>query len=160
MPQRFQHFFSPFQKIVMEFVTEFRHKIILWWKSVTIFRCNSLLWRKIVTDFRQVCDGRWQFRHKLWRRPSQLSLSVTVSPTVMIPSLQNCDRRFRHNVHHNYQFSVTMDCDGKSSVTIILSQIIVTDEIPSQSVRHNLNCDQWNCDRLFCVTLWIFLSQF
>ena len=123
--------FFPFQKIVTEFVTEFRHKTRLWRKSVTIFRHNSLLWRTIVTDF----------LHNLWRLvaiPSQfVTETVTISPV-------------HHNFsnHHHQLESLlaklwrTVLSQSPSQLSIgshnVRHKKIVTERVPSQKFHHKL----------------------
>ena len=125
--------------------------------AVTIANSDARLWRKSVRN----CDGPVT-------NPSKFVTEPHSTP------FQNCNGIFHHNfrhnfrpnVRHNFITSVTMSVTN-FFVTENLrhncrSQKIVTDRVPSQlwRARQKLNCDQWNCDVGFSVTISVTISVF
>jgi len=150
-------------------LTELRHNFP---SQITIVTKNCDRFpSQFVTDGQHsvtICEGWSPFRHKIVTESVTIFPSVTKSPLFvefLLPKLWRIFRHnFRHNIRHNClmsvtisvtnglwrkkfrdNYSVTNNCDGRFSVTI---------------VRHNYICDQCNCYGLIYVTISTFPSQF
>ena len=115
----------------------------LWRNSVTKSNCNgnpSQLSVTIDNSDGKLWRNRHNFRHNLWWIPSQSSKKSSSSII--------CLKLWR-------KFPPQNICDAKNSVTNVGHN-----KLWRKPVRHNLNCDQWNCDGQISVTVCTFPSQF
>jgi len=115
------------------------------------------LWRNSVTNVTTMPE----FRHNLWRIPSQDVGQNLPHTWIQVVELDNFDGIFRHKSKFSSQMSSQFFCDR-----YFLSQTIVMGGFSSQ-IFHG-NCVgpvtiefvyQWNCDGSFFVTIFEFPSQ-